>query len=147
MWHDIWWGYSPLSSHVSEELIRENELNMNVNVKVAEMIHKNVWKWPDKWKSEKPMIADILVPRLNTNNPDTTIWITKKMPYKKSIRSIVRRLCLAACVYFIWNERNRTLFANERIGAEDVYKALYNTVRLKLSSLKVKRSIQSVKVE
>ncbi|GKD22197.1 hypothetical protein Tco_1223900, partial [Tanacetum coccineum] len=33
-------------------------------------------KWPDKWKSEKPMIADIPVPRLYPNNHDTTIWIT-----------------------------------------------------------------------
>ncbi|GKC86017.1 hypothetical protein Tco_1141734, partial [Tanacetum coccineum] len=36
MWHDIWWACSPLRNHVSKELIRKNELNMNV--KVVEMI-------------------------------------------------------------------------------------------------------------
>ncbi|GKB03880.1 RNA-directed DNA polymerase, eukaryota, reverse transcriptase zinc-binding domain protein [Tanacetum coccineum] len=39
-----------------------------------------------------------------------------KMPCKRSIGSIVRRLCLAASVYFIWNERHRRLFANEKVN-------------------------------
>nr|GEW00569.1 cysteine-rich RLK (receptor-like protein kinase) 8 [Tanacetum cinerariifolium] len=66
----------PLSNHVSKELIKESELN--VNVKGSKMIGDSAWKWPVNWQSEMPMMADIRVPILNPNNPDTTIWTTNK---------------------------------------------------------------------
>ncbi|GKB88785.1 hypothetical protein Tco_0961057 [Tanacetum coccineum] len=55
-----------------------------------------------------------------------------------NIGSIVRRLCFASCVYLIWQERNRRLFKDEGRNLDDLYKILTDTIKLMLSSLKVK---------
>ncbi|GKE59119.1 reverse transcriptase zinc-binding domain-containing protein [Tanacetum coccineum] len=38
-----------------------------------------------------------------------------------SIGSVVRRLCLAASVYLLWQERNHRLFKNERRNVDDLF--------------------------
>lgn len=65
--------------------------------------------------------------------------------FNKSIRSILRRVGLAACVYFIWNERNKRMFTNEKNDV-DVFTTIVNYLRLKLSSLHVKDSIQVAEI-
>ncbi|GJS36277.1 hypothetical protein Tco_0534659 [Tanacetum coccineum] len=57
-----------------------------------------------------------------------------------NIGSIVRRLCFASCVYLIWQERNRRLFKDEGRNLDDLYKILTDTIKLMLSSLKVKKN-------
>ncbi|GJZ41622.1 hypothetical protein Tco_0588508 [Tanacetum coccineum] len=57
-----------------------------------------------------------------------------------SIGSIVRRLCLAACVYLIWQERNNRIFRNEERSIDSLFTTLCNSIKWRLSSLKVKRS-------
>lgn len=62
--------------------------------------------------------------------------------FNKSIKSMLRRIGLAACVYYIWNERNKRMFTNEKQDVEAVTKTIVNHLRLKLSSLHVKETIQ-----
>ena len=65
----------------------------------------------------------------------------------KNIDSIVRRLCLAASVYYVWQERNKRLFSMEKRNEEEVYSLICDTVRLRLMSLKVKLSKATAKIQ
>ncbi|GJR84403.1 reverse transcriptase zinc-binding domain-containing protein [Tanacetum coccineum] len=64
-----------------------------------------------------------------------------------SINSIIRRLCIAASVYLIWQERNNRIFRDEEISSEDLYKVLYKVVRLRILSLRVKDIVAVRKVQ
>ena len=66
--------------------------------------------------------------------------------FNKSIKSILRRIGLAACVYYIWNERNKRVFTNEKQDVEVLINTIVNHIRLKLSSLNVKESLQVANV-
>ncbi|GKD39370.1 ribonuclease H-like domain-containing protein, partial [Tanacetum coccineum] len=48
-----------------------------------------------------------------------------------SIGSIVGRLCLAACVYLIWQERNNRIFRNEERSIDSLFTTLCNTIKSK----------------
>ncbi|GJZ25601.1 reverse transcriptase zinc-binding domain-containing protein [Tanacetum coccineum] len=57
-----------------------------------------------------------------------------------TIGSIIRRLCFAACVYLIWQERNNRIFKNEKRSNESMFIILNDTIKWRLSSLKFKSS-------
>ncbi|GJY29762.1 RNA-directed DNA polymerase, eukaryota, reverse transcriptase zinc-binding domain protein [Tanacetum coccineum] len=63
-------------------------------------------------------------------------FIIKEMSLKndnKSIWGIIRWLCLAAVVYFIWQERNWRLFNNYKRNEEEVFEVIYMiTLQVKL---------------
>ncbi|GJZ73668.1 reverse transcriptase zinc-binding domain-containing protein [Tanacetum coccineum] len=63
-----------------------------------------------------------------------------RTPNSNIIWSIVRRLCLAATVYAIWNERNYKIFREVTSSWEVVIEKICDTVRMKLMGLKVKNS-------
>lgn len=60
----------------------------------------------------------------------------------KSIKRILKRIGFAACVYYIWIKRNRRIFSNEKRDTSELIKTIVNYLRLKLSSLKVKKTAQ-----
>ncbi|GJT12708.1 RNA-directed DNA polymerase, eukaryota, reverse transcriptase zinc-binding domain protein [Tanacetum coccineum] len=69
----------------------------------------------------------------------SSLWgMCADMQNGKSLNSIVRRLCLAASVYFIWQERNSRIFRDEKRKVKVLFKALCDTIKLRLYSLKVK---------
>ena len=76
--------------------------------------------WPNKWTE----ILDKIM----------------ELPCNKSIMSVLRRVILAASVYYIWNERNKRLFGNEKRSYQDLMATIVNNVRWKLASLTVKKS-------
>ncbi|GJU99542.1 reverse transcriptase zinc-binding domain-containing protein [Tanacetum coccineum] len=63
------------------------------------------------------------------------------MACNNSMRSVLRRVVLAACVYYIWDERNKRLFGNQKRNHEALMQLIINNIRMKLVSLKVKNSI------
>ncbi|PWA57009.1 reverse transcriptase domain, Reverse transcriptase zinc-binding domain protein [Artemisia annua] len=81
---------------------------------------------PDKWE-------DII--RCLTN-----------MRHKKTIRCVLIRIILAACVYFVWAERNKRLFSSDKMDSRELTENVISHVRLKLSSLTVRRSAQILEV-
>ncbi|GJW18276.1 hypothetical protein Tco_0025712 [Tanacetum coccineum] len=176
------------------------KVNLDLNMKVCEMIDKGEWNWPKQWEKKFSIVNSIPVPNLKPNSPDSTLWTTKKgvvgkfgtmreekenvqwwnlfpknvwegvlrliphyqhtscdwetlidqasnWPNNKSVMSILRRISLAACVYYIWIVRNKRLFTNEVKDREKVLKEVINTVWLKLSSLKVKGTTQVKRIE
>ncbi|GKB13748.1 RNA-directed DNA polymerase, eukaryota, reverse transcriptase zinc-binding domain protein [Tanacetum coccineum] len=64
-----------------------------------------------------------------------------------SISSIIRRLCIAASVYLIWQERNNRIFRDEERSSEDLYKMLNEIVRMRPLSLKVKDTMDVRKAQ
>ncbi|GJY36038.1 RNA-directed DNA polymerase, eukaryota, reverse transcriptase zinc-binding domain protein [Tanacetum coccineum] len=57
-----------------------------------------------------------------------------------SVGSIVRRLCLATCVYLVWQERNNKIFRDEARSIDNLFTIFNNIIQWRLSSLKVKKS-------
>ncbi|PWA65993.1 FAR1 DNA binding domain, Zinc finger, SWIM-type, MULE transposase domain, FHY3/FAR1 family [Artemisia annua] len=56
-----------------------------------------------------------------------------------------KRLVFGAAVYYIWQERNLRLFQKKFRSEEAVFKIIVDIVRHKLLSLRIKRSVESVK--
>ncbi|GKE17635.1 hypothetical protein Tco_1425212 [Tanacetum coccineum] len=66
--------------------------------------------------------------------------------HNKSIKSGLKRLTMIACVYYIWLERNRRIFTNDRKNNNVVAAEIFSHLRLKLVSLTVKRTEQVVEI-
>ncbi|GKD46818.1 hypothetical protein Tco_1271463, partial [Tanacetum coccineum] len=62
------------------------------------------------------------------------------MPMNNNIWSIIRRLVCAAAVYFVWQERNKRMFGEEKRDSEELIKIVTESVTMKLMGLKVKDS-------
>ncbi|GJV40598.1 zinc knuckle CX2CX4HX4C containing protein [Tanacetum coccineum] len=60
---------------------------------------------------------------------------------RKSSKSVIAKLVLAASTYFLWQERNWRLFKNNKRSTKQVIDCIYSTVRLKLLSCCFKKSI------
>ncbi|GKC96050.1 hypothetical protein Tco_1161492 [Tanacetum coccineum] len=63
---------------------------------------------------------------------------------RKSSRSIIAKLVMAAPGYFIWQERNARLFKNSKRSVNQVIEVIFSSVRLKLLSCRFKKSKDGV---
>ncbi|GKG58458.1 hypothetical protein Tco_0592237, partial [Tanacetum coccineum] len=63
---------------------------------------------------------------------------------RKSSKSIIGKLVVAAAAYFVWQERNRRLFKHTKRSAKEVTKevtdCIMSSVRMKLLSCHLKKS-------
>ncbi|GJU22438.1 hypothetical protein Tco_1155780, partial [Tanacetum coccineum] len=66
--------------------------------------------------------------------------------HNKSIKSGLKRLTMTACVYYIWLERNRRIFTNDRKNNNVEAAEIFSHLRLKLVSLTVKRTEPVVEI-
>ncbi|GJV12806.1 hypothetical protein Tco_1354347 [Tanacetum coccineum] len=62
------------------------------------------------------------------------------LPMNNNIWSIIRRLVIAAAVYYVWQERNDRLFKNEKRKSETIISTVKESIRLKLMGMRVKES-------
>ncbi|GJT10088.1 zinc finger, CCHC-type containing protein [Tanacetum coccineum] len=62
---------------------------------------------------------------------------------KKSIGIVVNKLTLNATIYFIWQERNFRMFKCESRNEDVIIKTIYDSVRSKLMSVRVKKSLRA----
>nr|GEV06648.1 retrovirus-related Pol polyprotein from transposon TNT 1-94 [Tanacetum cinerariifolium] len=65
-----------------------------------------------------------------------------ELPNNKSIKIVLKRIVVSACIYYIWSERNRRLFSNEKRGNKALTDEITTYVRLKLTSFTVKDTKQ-----
>ncbi|GJZ36144.1 hypothetical protein Tco_0581961 [Tanacetum coccineum] len=70
---------------------------------------------------------------------DITTWLLP-LSSKSSIISVVSRLVFAASTYFIWQERNNRIYSKGMRKEEQVCDSIIEIVRLKLLSLRFKKS-------
>nr|GEU61658.1 hypothetical protein [Tanacetum cinerariifolium] len=59
---------------------------------------------------------------------------------RRTLKSIVAKLVVAAAAYFIWQERNGRLFKESKLSVSQVSDKILNSVRLKLISCRIKKS-------
>ncbi|GJY31531.1 RNA-directed DNA polymerase, eukaryota, reverse transcriptase zinc-binding domain protein [Tanacetum coccineum] len=64
-----------------------------------------------------------------------------------SIWGVIRKLCLAASVYFIWHERNRRLFNNCKRDEDELFKITCEEIKAKMVSIKVKHNVNTIQAE
>ncbi|XP_071688899.1 uncharacterized protein [Rutidosis leptorrhynchoides] len=88
------------------------------------------------WKKIKAK----LIYRGLSNNLQSIIDDMAQYPYTNNIWNIINRLVIAACVYFLWHERNLRLFQQKKRSVDEVCEVITKFIRLKLVSLKVKCS-------
>ncbi|GKA01819.1 retrovirus-related pol polyprotein from transposon TNT 1-94 [Tanacetum coccineum] len=79
---------------------------------------------------------------LSNSMPSIDSIIHDIIPFakRKSSRSIIAKLVVAATTYFIWQERNNRMFKKSTRSVEQVADCIINVVRLKLLSCKWKKS-------
>ncbi|GJS94368.1 hypothetical protein Tco_0801336 [Tanacetum coccineum] len=79
---------------------------------------------------------------LTNANPSMDSIIQLILPFagRKSSRSVISKLVLAAAAYFLWQERNNRLFRKEKRSIDQVVDCIINSVRLKLVSCRWKSS-------
>ncbi|GJT41808.1 hypothetical protein Tco_0941673 [Tanacetum coccineum] len=79
---------------------------------------------------------------LSTSSPVFSQIMSIVVPFaaRKSSRSIIAKLVIAASAYFIWQERNWRLFKNKKRTTKQVFDAIFTSVRLKLVSCRFKKS-------
>ena len=66
------------------------------------------------------------VNKMSSYNNNRSVWV------------IIKKICLAATVYFIWHERNGRLFSNVNRSAEALFSIICDEIRAKLVSIKVR---------
>ncbi|KAI3732761.1 hypothetical protein L1987_63969 [Smallanthus sonchifolius] len=64
---------------------------------------------------------------------------------KKAIH-VIAKLVVSAAAYFVWEERNRRLFTSKRRNKNQLVEVILSTVRMKLHTMRFKRSIQTARV-
>ena len=58
-----------------------------------------------------------------------------------TIKSVVSRLVFGSMVYFIWQERNKRQFTNDKRNCQSLAGTILETVKLRLSGLQVLNSV------
>nr|GEZ78180.1 hypothetical protein [Tanacetum cinerariifolium] len=66
----------------------------------------------------------------------------RPMAAKRTFKSIVGKLILAATTYFIWSERNNRLFKNVRRSLEELNDLIMVVVHLKLTTFRFKNKLE-----
>ncbi|XP_022003156.1 uncharacterized protein LOC110900579 [Helianthus annuus] len=79
---------------------------------------------------------------VNGSWTDVMAWMTHNSSLQKP-DNVVSRLVVAAASYFIWQERNSRLFSRNHRTAMVVSQEIIYTVRMRLISLKFKRSFDN----
>ncbi|GJY47387.1 reverse transcriptase domain, reverse transcriptase zinc-binding domain protein [Tanacetum coccineum] len=80
--------------------------------------------------------------RMNSVGPVFTHIIPAIMLFakRKSSRSVIAKLVLAACAYFVWQEQNERLFKNSTRSVKQVIDYIITSVRLKLLTCRFRRT-------
>ncbi|GJZ09213.1 hypothetical protein Tco_0543496 [Tanacetum coccineum] len=81
-----------------------------------------------------------------TNEWDQIVQTMGNFKCSNSIWSVLRRIGLAACVYYVWKERNDRIFTQIKKSYQTVLQHIMENIRLHLMSLSVKKSANTVKV-
>ncbi|GJW75402.1 hypothetical protein Tco_0134772 [Tanacetum coccineum] len=157
MWYDNWYEISPLSNFIDNRCLYDARLMK-------------------QWYNDFPILHRVGVPHLIHDKADVVRWKTKKgqkiyfstqkawldikeeLPKEQiiqkmanlqcntSIWSILNRIILACIVYHIWKERNERVFTLMDKDAKTVLQVLNDQVRLQLMSLRMKKSVHTMKV-
>ncbi|GJR63511.1 hypothetical protein Tco_1505673 [Tanacetum coccineum] len=63
---------------------------------------------------------------------------------RKTTRSVIGKIVVAATAYFVWHERNRRLFKGNKRSVQEIIECTMTSIRLKLLSCRFKKSNDGV---
>ena len=72
-------------------------------------------------------------------------WVANSW-MSKSLDASIKKLCLQPVVYAIWKEWNNHKFRNEHLHCVAIFKAIVNSIRLRLCSLQIPISTANVPI-
>ncbi|GJY35773.1 RNA-directed DNA polymerase, eukaryota, reverse transcriptase zinc-binding domain protein [Tanacetum coccineum] len=172
MWFDNWSEIGPLFQYITYRDIYDERLDRGL--KVSDMIDNSGWMWPNDWYGKFPMITSLNVPTISTGSDDkicpfsSDVWNRAQMTgdmnlnmndwqriiqdmsdadNSNSIKSIIRRLLLAASVYHIWQERNNRIFKDSMKSSVEVFKGIVEVIKYKRLGIIMKDSKAVTDVE
>ncbi|GJS46061.1 reverse transcriptase domain, reverse transcriptase zinc-binding domain protein [Tanacetum coccineum] len=127
-WYDVVWFANCIPSHafhlwlVAKHRLKTQDLLRlwDVNRAVLNLGFGEVFGWSPSIS----IIVDLLIP----------------FAKRRSARSVVAKLVVAACSYYIWQERNLRLFMNQKRSHSQVTDCIKSSIRLKLLSCTFKKS-------
>ncbi|GKC59669.1 hypothetical protein Tco_1087267 [Tanacetum coccineum] len=102
IWFDKWHTRGPLSRLINHEVLKQ--ANLCLKTKVCNMIDGNEWNWPIEWDDRFDVVKKILVPRLDANIKDKTVWVDKNWKEKSFSVKEVWRAIRDDCTKVIWYE-------------------------------------------
>nr|GEZ23293.1 RNA-directed DNA polymerase, eukaryota, reverse transcriptase zinc-binding domain protein [Tanacetum cinerariifolium]GEZ74750.1 RNA-directed DNA polymerase, eukaryota, reverse transcriptase zinc-binding domain protein [Tanacetum cinerariifolium] len=131
------WGWKNLLT--IRDLIRDNV--KSIIVLVEEIADRNIWR--DRNGQDMKFSVHTAYNDMTDQHPVILITSSSSVLSQKiyELRSIVRRIAFAACIYSIWQERNGRIFRDERKNYDEVFKSIVNKVRHRLLGLTVKDSL------
>ncbi|GJU26932.1 RNA-directed DNA polymerase, eukaryota, reverse transcriptase zinc-binding domain protein, partial [Tanacetum coccineum] len=74
-WYDNWCILGPMCDVVSSKEIYDAGLSIESNI--ADLVRKYEGNWPEGWNSEYPILNQYVLPTINEDRNDDTIWIDK----------------------------------------------------------------------
>nr|GEZ60655.1 hypothetical protein [Tanacetum cinerariifolium] len=117
--------------------------------KVKDIIHDGSLVWPPVLLEKYPLLHSYVVP-VNEGVLDRLEWryngvtkafsVNQPVVKRRTIKSIIVRLVIAASAYYIWQERNWRLFKSKKRTVSHVIDCVVSSVRLNLLSCKLKKS-------
>ncbi|GJY38226.1 hypothetical protein Tco_0424590, partial [Tanacetum coccineum] len=163
LWFDRWCDIGTLCTTISTRDMYRSGLTPLSRVK--DIVHNGTWNWPTLLL-EKYMFLDACMAPIIDGSNDMLVWRTSLGNHMKSFagitllapdiysiisnllpvakrrttRSVIAKLVVAASAYYIWQERNRRLFKNNNRTTKQVIECIMSLVHLKLISCKFKKS-------
>ncbi|XP_071705361.1 uncharacterized protein [Rutidosis leptorrhynchoides] len=166
IWHSVVWFSQCIPRHafivwlmVGEKLKTQDKIrvwdicaNQNVNLSCSlcgnqQDSHNHLFFECTYSKQVWNQVQGLMPLRSLGDNWKEVIHKISPISHTRVARVVVSKLLFAATIYYIWQERNRCLFNRTKRKAEQVYKDIYNTVRLKLMSLRFKNSQHVLEVK
>ncbi|GKB89360.1 reverse transcriptase zinc-binding domain-containing protein, partial [Tanacetum coccineum] len=85
-------------------------------------------------------LQSLMACSINDHRWDDIVRSIAEKPCLNSIWSVIRRLCLGAAVYYIWQERNYKIFKDQKRKWSIVWQLVYDNIKTRLMGLTVKNS-------
>ncbi|GKA69396.1 RNA-directed DNA polymerase, eukaryota, reverse transcriptase zinc-binding domain protein [Tanacetum coccineum] len=95
------------------------------------------------WK----MICEMAKLRLKEEKYENILEEISKGNNQRSVWGVIKSLCLAATVYFIWQERNMRLFHNCKRNVKELFEIMCEDLKAKMVSISVKISKNVIQAE
>ncbi|GKB48885.1 hypothetical protein Tco_0899638, partial [Tanacetum coccineum] len=132
-WCDVVWFSSSIPHHAFHLwLVIRHRLKTQDNLRPWDAAGLNTMVWHHlKGLDGLPNASDSI---------DAIINDIKPFAARRTSRSIIAKLVVAATTYFVWQERNGRLLKNSKRMVSQVIECIMNSVRLKLMSCRLKKT-------
>nr|GEU98059.1 RNA-directed DNA polymerase, eukaryota, reverse transcriptase zinc-binding domain protein [Tanacetum cinerariifolium] len=158
LWFDNWSCIGPLNKFINYRAMYDERLSAHLTVK--DWMEQYNGNWPDEWTNRFPNLVNIQTVRLDMQTKDGVKWRKRddslfvdkvgmacnnyklneiaaglsKKTNGNYIDSIIRRICFAASVYLVWQERNNRIFMDEKRNVDDLF-GIFNDTAITMASV------------